>query len=86
VAMDTAFKLPAGAVSDPISTDNGTVVFKVLEHKEVTPAEWTANVERFREEQKTATRNRFFGAYMTKARQGMKIELNREALQRALST
>ena len=85
-AMDTAFKLPAGAVSDPISTDNGTVVFKVLEHKEVTPAEWTANVERFREEQKTATRNRFFGAYMTKARQGMKIELNREALQRALST
>jgi peptidyl-prolyl cis-trans isomerase D len=85
-AMDTAFKLPAGAVSEPISTDNGTVVFKVLEHKEVTPAEWTANVERFREEQKTATRNRFFGAYMTKARQGMKIELNREALQRALST
>ena len=85
-AMDAAFKLPAGAVSDPISTDNGTVVFKVLEHKEVTPAEWTSNIERFREEQKTATRNRFFGAYMTKARQGMKIELNREALQRALST
>ena len=85
-AMDTAFKLPAGAVSEPISTDNGTVVLKVLEHKEVTPAEWTANVERFREEQKTAARNRFFGAYMTKARQGMKIELNREALQRALST
>ena len=85
-AMEAAFKLPAGAVSDPISTDNGTVVFKVLERKEVTPAEWTANVERFREEQKTATRNRFFGAYMTKARQGMKIELNREALQRALST
>jgi peptidyl-prolyl cis-trans isomerase D len=85
-AMDTAFKLPAGSVSEPISTDNGTVVFKVLEHKDVTPAEWTANVERFREEQKTAARNRFFGAYMTKARQGMKIELNREALQRALST
>jgi peptidyl-prolyl cis-trans isomerase D len=84
--MDAAFKLPALAVSDPISTDNGTVVVKVLEHKEVTPTEWAANVDRFREEQITATRNRFFGAYMTKARQGMKIELNREAIQRALST
>ena len=84
--MDAAFKLPALAVSDPISTDSGTIVFKVLEHKEVTPTEWAANVARFREEQLAATRNRFFGAYMTKARQGMKIELNREALQRALST
>jgi peptidyl-prolyl cis-trans isomerase D len=85
-AMDAAFKLPALAVSDPISTDAGTVVFKVLERKEVTPTEWAANVARFREEQLAATRNRFFGAYMTKARQGMRIELNREALQRALST
>jgi parvulin-like peptidyl-prolyl isomerase len=85
-AMAAAFKLPVGTVSDPISTDNGAVVFKVVERKEVTPAEWAANVERFRGEQKTATRNRFFGAYMTKARQGMKIELNREALQRALTT
>lgn len=85
-AMDAAFKLPALAVSDPISTDAGTVVFKVLERKEVTPTEWLANVARFREEQLAATRNRFFGAYMTKARQGMRIELNREALQRALAT
>ena len=38
---DAAFKLPVGAVSDPIATDNGTAVIKVLEKKEVTPAEWT---------------------------------------------
>jgi peptidyl-prolyl cis-trans isomerase D len=84
-AMDAAFKLPAGAVSDPITTDNGTVVFKVLEKKDVTPTEWAANVERFRQEQIAEKRNRFFSAYMVKAKQGMSIEPNREALQRALA-
>jgi peptidyl-prolyl cis-trans isomerase D len=85
-AMDTAFRLPVGAVSDPITTDTGTVVFKVLDKKEVTPTEWAANVDRFREEQIAEKRNRFFSAYMMKAKQGMKIGINREALQRALST
>ncbi|HEY3045126.1 MAG TPA: peptidyl-prolyl cis-trans isomerase [Vicinamibacterales bacterium] len=85
-AMDTAFRLPVGAVSDPITTDTGTVVFKVLDKKEVTPTEWAANVDRFRDEQIADKRNRFFSAYMMKAKQGMKIGINREALQRALST
>ena len=85
-AMDAAFKLPLGAVGDPIATDTGAVVFKVLEKKDVTPTEWAANVERFREEQIADKRNRFFNAYMAKAKQGMKIEFNREALQRAVSS
>ena len=84
-AMDAAFKLPVGAVSDPIATGTGTVVFKVLEKKDVTPTEWAANVERFREEQIADKRNRFFSAYMVKVKQKMKIEINREAVQRALS-
>jgi hypothetical protein len=33
----------------------------------------------------TDRRNRFFGAYMAKAKQKMKIEVNREALQRVVS-
>jgi peptidyl-prolyl cis-trans isomerase D len=81
---DAAFRLPVGAVSDPITTDTGTVVFKVLEKKEVTPTEWAANVDRFREEQIADKRSRFFSAYMGKAKQGMKIGINREALQRVL--
>ena len=82
---EAAFRLPVGAISDPITTNAGTLVFKVLEKKEVAATEWTANVDRFREEQLTEKRNRFFSAYMAKAKQGMKIQLNREALQRALS-
>ena len=82
---DAAFALPVGAVSDPIATDTGTVVVKVLEKKEVTPVEWAANKDRFREEQLADRRNRFFSAYMVKAKQKMKIEVYREALQRALT-
>jgi peptidyl-prolyl cis-trans isomerase D len=82
---DAAFKLAVGAVSDPIATDNGTAVIKVLERKSVTPEEWTSSKDRFRDELLADRRNRFFSAYMVKAKQKMKIEVNREALQRAAS-
>ena len=80
-----AFKMAVGAVSDPIATDNGTAVIKLLEKKEVTTEEWTSSKDRFREELLTDRRNRFFSAYMAKAKQKMKIEVNRESLQRAAS-
>ena len=82
---EAAFKLPVGAVSDPIATDTGTAVIKVIEKKEVTPDEWASSKDRFREELLTDRRNRFFSAYMVKAKQKMKIEVNRESLQRAAS-
>jgi peptidyl-prolyl cis-trans isomerase D len=82
---DVAFSLPVGAVSDPITTDNGTAVIKVVEKQEVTGDEWNNNRDRFREEILADRRNRFFGSYMTKAKQKMKIEVYREALQRAVS-
>jgi peptidyl-prolyl cis-trans isomerase D len=82
---DAAFKLAVGAVSEPIATDNGTAVIKVVEKKSVTPEEWTSSKDRFREEILTDRRNRFFSAYMVKAKQKMKIEVNRESLQRAAS-
>jgi peptidyl-prolyl cis-trans isomerase D len=82
---DAAFKLAVGAVSDPIPTDTGTAVIKVLEKKEVTTEEWTSSKDRFREELLTDRRNRFFSAYMVKAKQKMKIDVNRETLQRAVS-
>jgi peptidyl-prolyl cis-trans isomerase D len=82
---EVAFKLPVGGVSDPIPTDNGTAVIKVLEKKEVTPDEWTSSKDRFREELLNERRSRFFSAFMQKAKQKMKIDVNREALTRAAS-
>jgi peptidyl-prolyl cis-trans isomerase D len=82
--MDAAFKLPQGGVTDPIATDNGTAVVKVIEKKEVTPSEWTEAKDKFRDELQNDRRNKFFSAYMVKAKQRMKIEVNREMLQRVV--
>ena len=81
---EQAFSMTVGAVSDPIPTDNGTAVVKVLEKKEVTPDEWKNAKDRFREDLLTDRRNRFFSAYMVKAKQRMKIDVNRETLQKAI--
>ncbi|HVH28456.1 MAG TPA: peptidyl-prolyl cis-trans isomerase [Vicinamibacterales bacterium] len=81
---DAAFALPVGALSDPIATDTGTALVKVIEKQEVTPAEWASNRDMFRNELLADKRNRFFASYMTKAKQKMTIQLNRETIQRAL--
>ncbi len=47
---DKAFALPVGAVSDPIATETGTAVIKVIEKKEVTSDEWKAGRDKFRED------------------------------------
>jgi peptidyl-prolyl cis-trans isomerase D len=82
---DAAFSLPVGAVSEPIATDNGTAVVKVLEKQETTPEQLALAKDKFREELLADRRNRFFSAYMVKAKQKMKIDVNREALQRVVS-
>lgn len=83
---EAAFSLPAGAVSEPIATDSGTAVIKVLEKKEVTQEEWTVSKDRFREEVLNDRRDRLFSAYMSKAKQRMKIDINRENVQRAIGS
>jgi parvulin-like peptidyl-prolyl isomerase len=82
--VEAAFKLPLNGVSDAITTANGAAVFKVIEKQEVTPTDITSNKDTFREDLLTDRRNRFFSAYMVKAKQKMKIEVNREALQRLI--
>ena len=49
-----------------------------------TPEELTNNKDRFREELLGDRKNRFFSAYMAKAKQKMRIEVNRQALQRVI--
>ena len=83
--LDAAFKLPKDAVSDAITTEAGAAIVKVLEKQEVTDTEIAANKDRFREELLTDRRNRFYGAYLAKAKQKMKIEVNREVLQKMIS-
>ena len=82
---DAAFRMPVGAVSDPIVVANGTAVIKVVAKQEVTPEDLALAKDKFRDELLADRRNRFFGAYMMKAKQRMKIEVNRETLQKAVS-
>jgi peptidyl-prolyl cis-trans isomerase D len=71
-----AFTLPAGAVSDPIQTDNGAVIVKVVERKDVTPDEIRSGRQQLRTEVINERRNRFFSTYMSKAREKMRININ----------
>jgi peptidyl-prolyl cis-trans isomerase D len=79
-----AFALPQGGVSDPIVADNAVVVVKVVERKQPTPAELAAGRGQLREETLNDRRGRFFSAYMQKAKMKMKIEVNRENLQKVI--
>jgi peptidyl-prolyl cis-trans isomerase D len=80
-AVDTAaFALTAGAVSDPIVTDTGAVIVKVMEKKDPTAAELAAGKETLRTELLNERRNRFYAAYMTKARERMRVTVNRELI------
>ena len=79
-----AFALPAGAVGGPVDTDNAVVVIKVVEHTQPTPFELAAGREQLGNDMLTDRRERFFAAYMQKVRQRMKIEVNRENLQKVI--
>ena len=77
-----AFSLPVGAVSDPITTANGAVVIRVANRTEVPAAELATNREAIRRELASQKRSQFFASYMTKAKQGMGINIDQAVLQR----
>ena len=80
-----AFSLPAGSVSDPIQTTDGTVIVRVAEKDDVTPDELRQGQEAFRAELLNERRARFFSAYMSKAREKMKVEIKSDVLRRVLA-
>ena len=79
-----AFSLPAGGVSDPISTNNGTVIVRVAERADVTPDAVKQAKDTFRTQLLNERRERFFSAYMAKAKQGMKIQVNEDVVRRVI--
>ncbi len=85
-AIDAAaFALTQGSVSDPVVTDNGAAILKVVERKDPTAEELAAGREATRTELLNERRNRFYAAYMTKARNRMTIDINRQVLTQLLT-
>jgi peptidyl-prolyl cis-trans isomerase D len=82
-AIDAAaFALPQGGVSDAISTPTGTAIIRVVEKVDVTDTEIEQGRDLLRDELVNTRRDRFFGAYMQKAKQGLKITIREDTLAR----
>ena len=79
------FSLPAGSVSEPITTRDATVIVRVVERDDVTPDEVRLGKEAFREQLLNERRGRFFAAYMAKAKERMDIEINQDVVTRMLA-
>ena len=75
-----AFALPAGSVSDPITTDTGAVIVKVLERTDPTPDEIKQGLSATKDQLLNERRGRFFAAYMSKAKDKMTVRINREVI------
>lgn len=80
-AVDAAaFALPAGAVSEPIKTETGAVIVKVLERQNPTAEEIATGKEQMRDQLLSERRGRFYASYMNKARERMKVAINNRVL------
>jgi hypothetical protein len=75
-----AFSLPKGAVSDPVVTETGAAIVKVLDRQDVAPDQLAKEKDSLRTELLNDRKQKFFAAYMAKARQRMKININRETI------
>lgn len=82
-AIDAAaFALPQGGVSDAIVTPQGTAIVRVAEKVAVTDSEIEAGKDQMRDELVNSRRDKFFGAYMQKAKTGLKITTREDVLAR----
>jgi peptidyl-prolyl cis-trans isomerase D len=81
-----AFSLPIGGVSDPISTPTGTAIIRVVERVAASEAEVAAGREALREELVNQRRDRFFSAYMQKAKQRLTINVRQDTLARVVGS
>jgi peptidyl-prolyl cis-trans isomerase D len=81
-----AFTLPEGGVSDAITTPAGTAIVRVAEKVNVTDAEIELGKDQLRDELVNTRRDKFFGAYMQKAKQGLKITTREDTLARIVGS
>jgi len=83
---DVAFGLPVGTVSSAIVTPQGAAIVKLESRQAVSPADYALAKDKFRVDALNARRQRFYQSYMEKARAKMKIDVNDEALRRAIGS
>jgi peptidyl-prolyl cis-trans isomerase D len=75
-----AFALPVRGVTAPITTPNGMVIARVAERADVTDAQVAEGSDALRAELLNQQRDRFFSAYMAKAKTALKIAIRQDLL------
>ncbi len=75
-----AFALPQGGVTDAITTANGAVIARVVERADVTEQQLADGRDALREELTNQRRDRFFSAYMQKAKTSLAIAVKQDVL------
>ena len=80
-----AFTLPQGGISDPISMAQGSAIVRVVEKEAVTDDQVKTGLDTTRTELVNQRRDRFFGAYMAKAKEKLKVDIRQDTLARAIS-
>jgi parvulin-like peptidyl-prolyl isomerase len=77
---NVAFALPVNGVSDPIVTDNGAAVVKVVEKNNAAAGELDKQKDTLKAELLNERKQRFYASYMANARKRMNIKINRDTL------
>jgi parvulin-like peptidyl-prolyl isomerase len=80
-----AFALKPGEVSNIVTTDTAVAIVKVVERQDVTEDDIKKGRTTLRDEMLADRRGRFFTSYMNKAKEKMKITIDRETLQRIVA-
>jgi peptidyl-prolyl cis-trans isomerase D len=79
------FALEAGAIAGGLATTSAAVIARVVEKAGVTAEQVAAGREGLRTEMLNDRRGRFFASYMAKAKEKLKISIDREMLQRLVA-
>jgi len=75
-----AFALPVGGVTGAITTATGSVIARVAERADVTDAQVAEGRDALRDELVNQRRDKFFSAYMAKAKTSLKIDIKQDVL------
>ncbi len=81
---DAVFALKAGDVSAPIATDNAIVVARVKDRQDANAANAASEKDSIRQQLLDQKRGEFFAAYMSKAKQKLKIGFNEASIRTIL--
>lgn len=79
-----AFTLPVNGVSDAITTLGATAIVRVVEREDVTDEQIASGRDQLREELAAQRQDRFFSAYMQKAKTSLKINIRQDVLSQVL--